>query len=92
MAKRRITLTSQEMNEIQARIKTLESQLKRSNDRVEELEHGLGLLNKLVTKKTKAKTLDALCESVEDLIKITLRPPVKAREVMNEELILENAD
>ena len=83
MAKRRITLTSQEMNEIETKIKTLESQLTRSNGRVDELEHGFTLINKLVTKKTKPKTVDALCTSVEQLAKITLNPPVKAKELAN---------
>jgi len=92
MAKRRITLTSQEMNDIQTRVKTLESQLKRSNGRVDELEHGLGLLHKLVTKKSKPKSVEALCTSVEELTKITLNPPVKAKAPVDESLIEEKTD
>ena len=41
MAKRRIVLSSQEMNDIKKRIETLESQLSRSNTCVAELESGL---------------------------------------------------
>ncbi len=37
MAKRKFTLTSQEMHDINASIKTLESQPKHSNDRLDEL-------------------------------------------------------
>ncbi len=92
MAKRRITLSSQEMNEIEAKIKTLESQLKRSNGRVDELEHGLGLITKLTTKKSKPKTVDALCSSLEELVKITLNPPVKAKVLAAEELSEEALD
>jgi predicted nuclease with TOPRIM domain len=84
MVKRRITLTSQEMSGIEAKIKTLESQLTRSNGRVDELEHGLSLIDKLVTKKAKPKTVDAVCTAVEQLTKITLNPPVKAKELANE--------
>ena len=92
MAKRRITLTSQEMNEIEARIKTLESQLKRSNGRVDELEHGLGLIDKLITKKSKPKTVDAICSSIEQLVNITVNPPVEAKVLREEELSEESAD
>ena len=84
MAKRRSTLTSQEMNGIEAKIKTLESQLTRSNGRVDELEHGLSLIDKLVTIKTKPKTVDAVCTAIEHLAKVTLNPPVKAKELANE--------
>ena len=78
MAKRRIVLTSQEMNEINTRTKTLETQLQRSNARIDELEDGLGDIRKLVQKKSKPKKIEDLCEAICDLVKLTLIPPVTA--------------
>ena len=84
MAKRKFTLTSQEMNDINARIKTLESQLKHSNARVDELEDGFGKVDKLLQKKSRPKTADALSHAILDLVNLTLNPPVTAR-VLREE-------
>jgi len=79
MAKRKFTLTSQEMADINARIKTLESQLKHSNARVDELEDGLGDIEKLLQKKSGTKTADALSNATLELVNLTLNPPVTAR-------------
>ena len=79
MAKRRITLTSQEMNEINARTETLESQLKKSNARVDELENGLTVIKKLTEKKTKPKSLASFIEQVTELVDKALNPPVIAK-------------
>jgi|AntAceMinimDraft_1070359.scaffolds.fasta_scaffold140346_2 septal ring factor EnvC (AmiA/AmiB activator) len=84
MAKRKFTLTSQEMNDINARIKTLQSQLKHANARVDELEDGLGSIDKLLQKKSKPKTVDALRDATLELVNLTLNPPVTAR-VLREE-------
>ncbi len=84
MAKRRITLTSQEMNEINNRTQTLESQLQRSNTRVEELETGLGFIEKLVNKKSKPKNIDEFRSAVRELVEFTLNPPVAAKIEMQE--------
>tara|TARA_R110002072_G_scaffold59158_5_gene150751 strand:- start:21377 stop:21667 length:291 start_codon:yes stop_codon:yes gene_type:complete len=80
MAKRRIVLTSQEMNELNGKIKLLESQLSRSNHRVGELETGVQKIQKLVAKKTKRKDPDALCEEVINLAAKAINPPVTVRE------------
>jgi septal ring factor EnvC (AmiA/AmiB activator) len=79
MAKRKFTLTSQEMADINARIKTLESQLKHSNARVDELEDGLDDIDKLLQKKSRPKTADALSNATLELVNLTLNPPVTAR-------------
>jgi hypothetical protein len=79
MAKRKFTLTSQEMADINARTKTLESQLKHSNARVDELEGGLGDIDKLLQKKSRPKTTDALRDATLELVNLTLNPPVTAR-------------
>ena len=79
MAKRNFTLTSEEMADIKARIKTLESQLKHSNARVDELEDGLGDIDKLLQKKSRPKTADALRDAILELVNLTLNPPVTAR-------------
>ncbi|MFT4721589.1 MAG: septal ring factor EnvC (AmiA/AmiB activator) [Candidatus Azotimanducaceae bacterium] len=79
MAKRKFTLTSQEMADINARIKTLESQLKHSNARVDELEGGLGDIDKLLQKKSRPKAADALRDATLELVNLTLNPPVTAR-------------
>ena len=79
MATRRVTMTSQEMNEINTRITTLEAQLQRSNGRVEELENGLGFIKKLITKKSRPKTIEKFAEAVEELVVSSINPPVTAR-------------
>lgn len=94
MAKRRHVLSAQEMTEIKSKIKTLESQLKRANARVDELEHGLDLIGQRVAEGARPKSADATATAVEELIAITLNPPVAARlereeaEAMAEELAL----
>ncbi len=80
MAKRRIVLSSQEMNDINGKIKLLESQLSRSNDRVSQLEAGVRKIKKLVNTKTKRKNPDALLEELDQLSAHTINPPVKVRE------------
>lgn len=84
MAKRKFTLTSQEMTDLKARISTLESQLKYSNARVDELEQGLGKMTRLLQKKSKPKTVEALSDELQQLIDNTMNPPVTAR-VLREE-------
>jgi septal ring factor EnvC (AmiA/AmiB activator) len=84
MAKRKFTLSSQEMNDIKAQTKTLESQLKHANARVDELENGLGLVSKLLQKKSRPKTPEDLAAAVQELVNVTLNPPVIAR-VLREE-------
>ena len=79
MATRRITLTSQEMNEITKQTTTLQSQLHLSNERVDELEKGLGVINKLINRKTKPKDVDKLCVAVQKLLNKAINPPVKAK-------------
>lgn len=79
MATRRITLTSQEMNEITKQTTTLQSQLHLSNERVDELEKGLGVITKLINKKTKPKDLDKFCLAVQKLVDKAVNPPVKAK-------------
>lgn len=80
MAKRRIVLSSQEMNELNAKLKLLESQLSRSNLRVSELEASVKNIQKLVAKKTKRKDPDSLCEEVIVLTAKAINPPVTVRE------------
>ena len=80
MAKRRIVLSSQEMNDINGKIKLLESQLSRSNHRVSELEAGVRKIKKLVNTKSKRKKPDALFEELDLLSAQTINPPVKVRE------------
>ncbi len=80
MVKRRIVLSSQEMNDLSSKIKLLESQLKRSNSRVSELESGVKKIEKLVTKKPKKKDADTLCQELIELTGKTINPPVKVRE------------
>ncbi|MFT7687299.1 MAG: hypothetical protein ACI9FB_002651, partial [Candidatus Azotimanducaceae bacterium] len=58
MVKRRVTLTSQEMNDISKETSTLKTQLDLSNQRVDELENGLVIINKFINKKTKPKDVD----------------------------------
>jgi septal ring factor EnvC (AmiA/AmiB activator) len=84
MAKRKFTLTSQEMTDINARIKTLASQLKHANARVDELEGGLGDIDKLLQKKSRPKSAEALGTAVHELVNVILNPPVIAR-VLREE-------
>lgn len=79
MAKRRITLTTQEMTEIDNRTRTLEQQLQRSNARVEELENGLGFIRKLITARSRPKEIKKLCSAVTELIDTTITPPVTAK-------------
>ena len=80
MAKRRITLSSQEMSEITKETTTLKSQLVLSNDRVDELEKGLSVITKLITKKSKPKDVDKLCDAVQKLVNKAINPPVKAKD------------
>lgn len=82
MAKRRITLSSQEMNEINSRTKTLESQLQRSNARVDQLESGLGIIKELMEKKTKIKDQKTLLVSLQQLVDKAINPPVAAKEAL----------
>ena len=84
MAKRRITLTTQEMNEITSRTTTLESQLTRSNARVDELEKGLVKIGKLIGKKTKPKDLNRFLEEISQLVADAINPPVLAKELAKE--------
>jgi predicted nucleic acid-binding Zn-ribbon protein len=79
MAKRRITLTGQELENLKSQQAVLMNQLQRSNERVEELEKGLGKLKKLVSKKQITKAQPELCESIVSVIDSTVNPPVKAR-------------
>ncbi|MFT4798211.1 MAG: hypothetical protein ACI9W1_001641 [Candidatus Azotimanducaceae bacterium] len=88
MAKRRIVLTSQEMNDLSGKIKLLESQLSRSNNRVSELESDVRKIQKLVEKKSKRKNPDLLCDEVIQLTSRAINPPVTVRE---ERLALELA-
>ena len=88
MAKRRIVLSSQEMNDLTAKIKLLESQLTRSNHRVLELETDVRKIQKLVEKKAKRKDPDLLCDEVIQLTSRAINPPVTVRE---ERLALELA-
>ncbi|MCB1646813.1 MAG: hypothetical protein KDI36_15245 [Pseudomonadales bacterium] len=94
MAKRRYVLSSQEMTDYKTRIKTLESQLKRSNARVDELEHGLGQIGKLLKKKSKPRNVEDLCLNVQELVNLTINPPVTARleREAAEELELEESE
>lgn len=80
MVKRRIVLSSQEMNDITARIKLLESQLSRSNKCVADLESGVRKIQKLVNTKSKQKKPDKLFEEVTALCDRTINPPVKVKE------------
>ena len=91
MAKRRITLTSQEMNDINGKITLLQSQLGRSNSRVDELEKGLGDIRRLIKKKFRAKDLKPLGDELTTMIDLAMNPPVKVREdlVPDEELAVE---
>jgi|TARA_Y100000310_G_scaffold323672_2_gene384406 hypothetical protein len=79
MVKKRITLTGQELDEIRGAQTVLETQLKRSNDRVEELECGLGTIKKLVSRKATSKANPELCESIVSLVDVTINPPVKTK-------------
>lgn len=78
MVKRRITLTGQELADLKSQQATLQTQLQRSNNRVEELEAGLGNIKKLVTRKKLTKDQPELCESIASLIDLTINPPVRA--------------
>ena len=80
MVKRRIVLSSQEMNDLTAQIKLLESQLKRSNHRVAELENGVRKIEKHVAKKPKKKDADTLCAELIEMTAKVINPPVKVRE------------
>lgn len=80
MVKRRIVLSSQEMNDLNNKIKLLESQLKRSNSRVSELESGVKKIEKLVSKRPKKKDAETLCAELMVLTTKTINPPVKVRE------------
>jgi|GEM_PF-1879666 len=88
MAKRRIVLSSQEMNDLNGKIKLLESQLSRSNHRVSELEADVRKIQKLVEKKANRKNPDLLCDEVIELTTRAINPPVTVRE---ERLALELA-
>lgn len=78
MVKRRITLTGQELANLKSQQTTLQTQLQRSNNRVEELEAGLGSIKKLVTRKKSTNAQPELCESIMSLIDLAINPPVKA--------------
>jgi predicted alpha/beta superfamily hydrolase len=80
MAKRRIVLSSQEMNDINAKIKLLEGQLSRSNKCVSQLESGVRKIQKLVNTKSKRKNPEAMWEELDQLCAHTINPPVKVRE------------
>ncbi len=80
MAKRRIVLSSQEMNDLTGKIKLLESQLNRSNKCVADLENGVRKIKKLVTTKAKQKKPENLFEEVSNLCDRTINPPVKVKE------------
>lgn len=80
MAKRRIVLSSQEMNDLNGKIKLLESQLSRSNKCVAELESGVRKIRKLVNTKSKQKKPETLFEEVSVLCDRTINPPVKVKE------------
>ena len=79
MVKRRITLTGQELADLEGQQTFLKTQLERSNDRVQELETGLGKIKKLVTRKASAKAHPELCGSIVSLVDITINPPVTKR-------------
>ena len=85
MAKRRITLTSQEMNELNAKLSLLQSQLGRSNSRVDELEKGLGDVRRLVKKKFRSKDLKSLGDDIVEMIDLAINPPVKVRDAVEME-------
>ncbi|MFT5211378.1 MAG: hypothetical protein ACI9CE_003117 [Flavobacterium sp.] len=80
MVKRRITLSSQEMTDITKETSSLKIQLDLSNQRVDELENGLVVINKFINKKTKPKDVEKLCDAVQKLVDKAINPPVKARE------------
>lgn len=80
MVKRRITLSSQEMNDITNETSTLKTQLDLSNQRVDELENGLVVINKFINKETKPKDVEKLCGAVQKLIDKAINPAVKAKE------------
>ncbi len=67
------------MNEINNRTQTLESQLQRSNNRVEELETGLGTIQKLANKKSKPKNIEEFRSALRELVELSLNPPVAAK-------------
>jgi len=80
MVKRRITLSSQEMNDITKETSTLKTQLDLSDQRVDELENSLVVTNKFISKKTKPKDVEKLCGAVQKLIDKAINPDVKAKE------------
>ncbi len=86
MAKRRIVLSSQEMNDIKKRIETLESQLSRSNARILELETGLNEIKDVACGKEAAALSEKLATTLEDMIKKTINPPVAQRAMPEMEL------
>lgn len=79
MAKRRHVLSAQEMTDIKTKIKTLESHVKHANARVDELEHGLDLIRERVADTARPTTVEALAQAVQELVAITVNPPVTAR-------------
>jgi len=79
MAKRRITLTSQEMNDINKQTTTLQSQLSLSNARVDELENDLVVIKKLLNNKTKTKNASKLTAALQELVEKAINPPVKVK-------------
>ena len=70
MVKRRITLSSQEMNDITNETSTLKTQLDLSNQRVDELENGLVVINKFINKETKPNQDIALPNGAPEIIVI----------------------
>ncbi|MBV1877439.1 MAG: hypothetical protein KUG79_07345 [Pseudomonadales bacterium] len=86
MAKRRITLTSQEMNEINSRTKTLESQLSRSNARVDELESGLVFIKNFISEEAEPQDLENFITEMSKLVDRAINPPVAAKEVAAKEV------
>lgn len=81
MVKKRITLTGQELEDLKSEQTILKTQLERSNDRVEELEAGLGTIKELVSKKKSSKAQPELCESIVSLVDLTINPPVKTKTI-----------
>lgn len=81
MVKKRITLTGRELENFKSEQAILKTQLKRSNDRVEELEAGLGTIKELVSRKKSSKAQPELCESIVSLVDLAINPPVKTKTI-----------
>ena len=79
MVKRRITLTGQQLADLESQQAVLKTQLQRSNNRVAELETGLDEIKKLASRKKSTKVHPELCGSIVSLVDIIINPPVKKR-------------